>query len=306
MRIKIIIPTVVSKAELAPLTRAYRLQHIKVSFHTYTSKLPCTASLSELAEQQDALLLLYPGNRAPGTVANSLFVESMDKRRLPLGILPLKAGWQKAIQTAAKVQERKREQLSLALLGQRHPRYKKVNTRMASIAERRTTNTAVFQWTSDLVFREDLIRGLQAGIGLAIYTGHGRPSGWVGYYGMRAHHLAGNHEALGALISLCCNTSSRRRVGTSFAEQVVLNGCAASCLGAIKPTLHTQNTRWAVELIENLMQSSAQLRIGELLLKACPINPEGFKYYRLIGDPLAPLQSSKIAFQNAQKIKTYA
>jgi hypothetical protein len=97
-----------------------------------------------------------------------------------------------------KVHSRKKEIPSLALLSQRHPRYLSLSERMRDIlkADRKYK---VFQWNAERVYREDMLTGLASGIGAAIYFGHGRPVGWVGYYGLRAHHFDGlSGEPLGA------------------------------------------------------------------------------------------------------------
>ena len=55
---------------------------------------------------------------------------------------------------------------------------------------RRGHRTRVFWWPADEIVRDDMTVGLGHGLAVALYVGHGRPSGWVGYAGVRAHHLA--------------------------------------------------------------------------------------------------------------------
>lgn len=82
-----------------------------------------------------------------------------------------------------------------------------------------------------------------------------------------------------------------------------MNGTAASCMGAVSGTLFTNNTRWAVQIVDRLTENVKN--VGELLTKACPINPDSYNSYRLIGDPLAPLQATSTGIYIARSIKTY-
>jgi hypothetical protein len=161
-----------------------------------------------------------------------------------------------------------------------------------------------FRWTSDVISREAVVDGLGVGLGLAIYLGHGRPSGWVGYYGMRKRHFdAFRGEPLGSMLSLCCQTASRRRIGLSYAEALPLMGVAAASFGAVTETRHTDNTRWAVRICECL--NSGVKTIGELLVRAAPANASATLPYRLIGDPLAPLEAEIAGAQRAAAVPTY-
>jgi hypothetical protein len=140
------------------------------------------------------------------------------------------------------------------------------------------------RWTAYEVDRDTVALRLGRGPGLAVYVGHGRPVGWVGYAGLRAHHLEPD-EPVGALVSLTCQTASRRRTGLSFAEALPLRGVAAATLGAVGPTLHTANARWALRLTR---AAATAATVGELIAAIAPHDPAAASY-RLIGDPTAPL-----------------
>jgi hypothetical protein len=149
-----------------------------------------------------------------------------------------------------------------------------------------------------------------ANLGLGLYVGHGRPMGWVGYHGVRAHHFLGSEEVreprrepMGAILSLCCRTASRRRVGLSYTESLPLMGVAAASFGAVKETFHSDNTRWAVGVCTALTEGART--VGELLVRAAPASPAALASYRLIGDPFAPLGSDDRSLRRANRVRTY-
>ena len=129
--------------------------------------------------------------------------------------------------------------------------------------------------------------------------------GWSGYAGLRMHHFEeSERHPLGALLSLCCLTASRRKVGRSFAESLVLGGITSSCMAAVIPTLHTDNTRWAVRLVQAIAEGAET--IGGLITSVLPMKESAVDAYRIIGDPLAPLWAPKAGAQFAKTIKIYA
>lgn len=282
-------PSTVDKFFVQDLANAYSAGGIRVQHELYAESVPNHADIAGLAELVDAVLYLFPGNRSPRTVINYPFVETIDGRRVMVGLLPDRGSPTPFLEAVANTHHRHNEVLSLALLSQRYPRFLKVADRITKIAEQK--EMALFNWTSEVVLREDMVEGLASGLGLAMYLGHGRPSGWVGYYGMRAHHFVKNAaHSLGCLLSLCCETCSRKKTGLSFSERVVLNGSAASAIGAVNATLHSNNTRWAVRIMETI-QSDIQ-DVSTLFLKSCPMNKGAYEDLRLIGDPLAPIKST--------------
>ena len=137
--------------------------------------------------------------------------------------------------------------------------------------------------------------------------------GWVGYHGVRAHHFheqepgssrRSTREPMGAILSLCCRTASRKRVGLSYAESLPLMGVAAASFGAVGDTLHSDNTRWAVGVCSALAAGAST--VGDLLVRAAPASPTALQSYRLIGDPLAPLGTNERSLRRAQRVRTYA
>jgi hypothetical protein len=144
--------------------------------------------------------------------------------------------------------------------------------------------------------RDDLTELLATGPALGVYVGHGRPIGWVGYAGTRAHHLADavrrpGHEPVAAVVSLTCQTASRRRTGLSFAESLPLRGVTAATLGAVTSTVHTGNARWALRIAHDLGTAHT---IGDLVAMVAPHDPHAGTY-RLLGDPTAPLLDAPAA-----------
>jgi hypothetical protein len=168
-----------------------------------------------------------------------------------------------------------------------------------------------FRWTGDAITRESMVTAVGCGLGLGLYVGHGRPKGWVGYHGVRAHHFlesdearGSRHDPMGAILSLCCRTASRKRVGLSYAESLPLMGVAAASFGAVKETFHSDNTRWAVGVCTALTEGART--VGELLVRAAPSSPAALSSYRLIGDPFAPLGSDDRSLRRARRVRTYA
>ena len=144
--------------------------------------------------------------------------------------------------------------------------------------------------------RDDLADLLATGPALGVYVGHGRPVGWVGYAGTRAHHLADaaarpGQAPVGAVVSLTCQTASRRRTGLSFAESLPLRGVTAATVGAVTSTLHTGNARWALRIARGLGTART---IGDLVVMVAPHDPHATSY-RLLGDPTAPLLDAPAA-----------
>jgi hypothetical protein len=259
----------------------------------------------------DAALLVSSARRAPGTSLPSPFAQRPDGRRIPLAWLPYRddVGLRRFAAMAAHVQRRGGEQRAVALLGQWLPNYLRVSDRMVRITD--AGGVRAFRWTGDAITREGMIDALGCGLGVGLYVGHGRPVGWAGYHGVRAHHFEvpiPNHarvpmrEPMGAILSLCCRTASRRRVAISYAESLPLLGVAAASFGAVGDTLHTDNTRWAVGVCAALAEGVRT--VGELLVRAAPSSPSGLASYRLIGDPLAPLGSADRSVRRASRVRT--
>ena len=209
----------------------------------------------------------------------------------------------------------------VAVLGQWDARYLHLATRMEARLAACATRFHVLRWTAERLTRDDLVRGLRYGLGAAVYFGHGRPRGWAGYHGFRAHHLVGSGgEPLGALLSVTCLSASRRRTGLAFSEAVVLGGAAASAVGAVAPVEHVENMRWMLGLADAL--AAGHTLLGEALLHAAPQparpHVEQFEIrditlritqlarphepYRIVGDPLAQLVGASGADRRAAAV----
>lgn len=248
--------------------------------------------LRALAEDADAILVVGPQRRAPRTVLPGPVLRGRDGRAVAVGWLPDAgpAALQRFARCAAAVHARSGAAATLAVLGQRQPRFNRLADRVARIADEE--RIAVRRWTAYDVLRNDLARRLAGGPALGMYVGHGRPIGWVGYSGLRAQHIGQaadpEWQPLAALFSLACDTASRRRTGTSFAEATVLGGAAAAALGAVSSTLHTDNARWAVRIVRSMARAST---VGELVATVAADDPVAAGF-RLIGDPTAPLRDA--------------
>jgi len=268
----------------------------------FTGGVPTSDELAVVAADADAVLLVGPRARSPRTVLPAPIAMS-GERAVPVAWLPFTSVADLRIFAAAAARVHGRAPATermLAVLGERQPRFDRLADRVVRLAREDDTGMlAADRWTAYELTREDLAHRLGGGPALAVYVGHGRPIGWVGYAGLRAHHLASpepaapepaSPEPTGAIVSLTCKTASRRRTGLSFAEALPLRGISAAALGAVGPTLHTVNARWAVRLAKAAPTAAT---VGDLVARMCASDPAA-THYRLLGDPTAPLRSAAL------------
>lgn len=255
-----------------------------------------------LSTATDAVLVIGKKSYAPATALPGPFLFA-GERKIPAAWLPLQKenDITTFIQTLQKVHQRKKTSPGMALLAQWHPRYLKLTQRMADLLK---NQMPVFKWTGDVITRESVVDALGSGLGLGIYFGHGRPVGWVGYYGMRTHHFKSfTGNPLGCMLSLCCRTASRKRTGLSYAEAFPLMGVSAASFGAVCETRHTDNTKWAIRICTALNNGIDNL--CDLLLEAEPPDIEAVQHYRIIGDPFAPLYSDAGSIKKAKMVAVF-
>jgi hypothetical protein len=263
--------------------------------------LPAPGQWPELVPEGAAGVLLVGDRRhSPRSALPGLFVPGADGAHVPVGWLPVgRVGFERFVPSAVRVQDRRAEG-PLAVLGQRSARYQRLADRLVHHLD----DAPALRWGAERLTREDLCAALTAGLGAAVYLGHGRPSGWAGYRGLRAAHLEEIADRpLGCLLSVTCWTASRWRVGTSFAEQVVLQGSAAAAIGAVRPVQHLASTRVVVALAAALRTGPevvAALLRGTFLDGGVPL-PEAADL-RLVGDPLARLGSEPDAARRAREV----
>ncbi len=306
MRVSILASAAALKA-LAPLLSAYERHHSPRIVET-GGEVPSLLQLRQLAANTDALLLIGPRRRSPRTVLPAPVLADTRGRHIPVGWLPEMGSrfLGKFASAAARVHQRSVEEVKpvIAVLSQWNPRYLHLARRIEGLLEMGERPIALMRWSADRIIRKDLLQGLGCGLSAAFYVGHGRPIGWVGYHGTRAHHFqAFTGEPLGTLFSLCCTTASRRRTGLSFSEALPLLGSTAACFGAVEPTLHADNTRWALGLCQSIRQQPWTL--GELILRSLPTSGAAVNGYRILGDPLAPLATTPTALDLAAMIGRY-
>jgi len=288
---------------LDELFEAYGARGIRTELVCYDGRLPELARCVD-GSAFDAVLVGRDANFAPSSVLGAPWLAEAAGRRIPVACLPLTAAEtvRRFATRAAQVQLRSRDVTALALLAQWQPRYLRVADRIQALLQ---GNTPTVRWTEELIGRSELVDALGTGLGLGLYVGHGRPVGWAGYHGTRSKHfVACAGKPLGAVVSLCCRTASRLRTRLSYAEWLPMLGVAAASFGAISDTLHTDNTRWAVRICEVLREGVAT--IGELIVRAAPLDPAAARAYRLIGDPLAPLATEHGAWMRASSIAIHA
>ena len=289
---------------LRPLKRAWLDAGLRVEWHAFDGAMPDLAMQVRARDDISAALLVGPARRAPATVLPAPFVVDRAGRRVPIAWLPATdaRSLRRFAMAAARVHCRRGTGAGVALFSQWHPRYLYIVERMENLLRKRLR---VFRWTSDVIRREGLVHAMGSGLGLGMYVGHGRPIGWVGYHGTRSHHFHKySGEPMGAVLSLCCRTASRRRTGLSYAESLPLLGVAAASFGATSDTLHTENTRWAVAICDVLARGGIST-IGELVTRSAPFSSETGSSYRLIGDPFAPLTTARAALERADAVQVY-
>jgi hypothetical protein len=276
------------RGALAPLARHHALSR---DVHVSRAAIPSDARGWQrlLGSGAGAVLVVGPYRRSPGRVLPGALVVDRDGRPVPVGWVPAVRELSAFVRTATLVSERRDTSGPVVMLGQRTPRYQHLASRM----ERYLGSRPRVRWGAERVTREDLLVGLASGLGVAVYLGHGRPSGWAAYRGLRAPDLEPlANRPLGALLSVTCWTASRRGVGVSFAERVVLSGATAASLGAVRPVLHLDSTRVVVSLAEALATSprDAGTLIARTFADDSGPRPESATY-RLCGDPAAMLWS---------------
>jgi len=285
-------------AALEPLCGAYAERG---PVATFERDLLSVAELRELAAGAEAVLVVGPRRRSPRTALPGPFVRTADGRRAPIGWVPDcgREALRRFATTAARVHARAGAGRTVAVLAQRSRRYRDLSGRIERLLGESGGGARPLRWTADELTRADLSTGLAVGLAAAVYVGHGRPVGWVGYGGTRSHHLAGAAEPTAAVLSLTCLTASRRRVGLSFAEALVLQGVAAATFGAVCSTDFHWNARWALRLTGALANGCAT--IGDLVASADDDDP-AVAGYRILGDPVAPLADAPGAALRAERL----
>lgn len=290
-------------SDLAALVEAWRDAEVYVERVAFGTAIPDLPGVIGARDDLEAALVAGPAQREPAIVLQGPFALNNGGRRVPVAWLPITSptALRRFAAAAARVHRRAREQTTVALLGQWHPRYLHLADRIEKLLGRRVRT---FRWTSEVISRDELVEALGSGLGLALYVGHGRSVGWVGYRGLRARHFDSfRGEPLGGLVSLCCQTASRHRTELSFAESLPLQGITAASFGAVTETRHTDNTRWAIRICDTLISGVETL--GQLIARAAPPNLSATTPYRLIGDPLAPLAAENGGAKRAGRVPTY-
>jgi hypothetical protein len=222
-------------------------------------------------------------------------------RLVPAGWIPADESLPAFVRAAAQVLHRT-ESAPVALLGQRSRRY----ARLAERFEANLEPDLVVRWTAERLTREDMLAALGTGLGLGVYLGHGRPTGWAAYRGIRsAQLLESDHRGpglpLGGLVSVTCWTASRWRTRRSFAEAAVASGRAVAAIGSTRPVEHLASMRLVLALATAV--SSLRVRtVGDMLVNmALSIGPDAVDL-RLVGDPCAPLAGEPGAAARARAV----
>ena len=246
-----------------------------------------------------AVLVVGNRRRSPTTVLPGLFVRDGTGRQVPAGWVPDTGDLSRFVAASVAVQ-RRTAAAPVAVLGQRSERYQRLCQRLVHHLH----EVESVRWGGERLTREDLVDGLSSGLGTVVYLGHGRPAGWAAYRGLRAHHLTPVAAApVGCLMSVTCWTASRWRVGTSFAEQVVLSGAAAASLGAVRPVLHLDSTRVVVAMARALRTEPRDVAglLSRTFLAGEQLTPESTAF-RLCGDPAALLAGADDAASRARAV----
>lgn len=289
-------------AALAPLIAARRALQPVVALAEGVEAL-LAAPERHVPPDTEAVLVVGPRRRSPGSMLPGLFLSDAHGRRVPVGWLP-DAGDALGVYAAAAARVLARPSVTgpVVVLGQWEDRFLRVGLRTARWFEKHDAGVPAFHWTAERISRMDMLAGLaDAGPGLALYFGHGRPSGWAGYHGVRLEHFSEPWpEPVGTLLALCCENASRRRTGISFAEALALRGVFAGGLAAVTKTLHEHNRRLGPDLCEAL--TSRPVRTLAELVLALPAEDWARTPFRFIGDPSAPLAGAPGAAERAGRV----
>jgi hypothetical protein len=247
----------------------------------------------------DAAAVLVVGGAAtsPGGALPGVFVRAPDGACVAAGWLP-DAGKQLAdyaLRAAAAVE--RNGSGPAAVLGELDPRALALADRVQAMLG---DAMPVFNWTAQRVAREELLRALGCGPGVALYVGHALAGGWLGYGGFGRADLANvpKGRPIGALLSISCSVASRPRHGPSFCEEAVLGGVCIAALGARGKTLHKDNVELALALAQTLASNGVTTLAD--LLRAAPVRL--LRRYRIIGDPLVPLSGAAGSEDDARQI----
>lgn len=288
-----------TRSALRPLTSAHQRTRDVVVRHP--KSLPAYDEWQRLVPSgASGVLLLGDRRRSPTTALPGLFVPDADGRPVPAGWVPAVADLSHFVATAVAVLDRS-EAAPIAVLGQRSQRYQRLSDRLVH----HLGASEALRWGAERITREDVVAGLGSGLGAAVYLGHGRPSGWAAYRGMRAVHLSSlAAQPLGALVSVTCWTASRWRVGTSFAEEVVLSGAAAASVGAVRPVLHLDTTRIVVGLAHGWRTGADDIAglLSSAFLDSAGLPTPEASQFRLCGDPLARVSGVTGASMRARAV----
>ncbi|MBL4607455.1 MAG: hypothetical protein JKY01_06465 [Pseudomonadales bacterium] len=313
-RITVVAPSR-AMAVLHELLECYR-QNYDVTLVQYENVLDKKA-LYRLCDDTDAHAVLYVTNRrySPRTLLDGPVITSKSGRKIVVGMIPYVNDKDLAtFATAASKSHRRHSHKtkstlpkSVVILSQWSRRYLRLADSLeASLqGDQGHENTAQsYRWTSDHLVREDMVDGLNAGFSMAVYLGHGRSTGWVGYRGTRTHHFQNANkewdEPLGALFSLSCENASRKNTGLSFAESLPLLGVCAASIGAVGKTQHIDNMRWALSIGRAISGGANSV---DQVIRSLPCEAKSsLNIYRVIGDPIAPLTAHPQADKRARTL----
>ena len=308
----LLVTTPRARASLAPLLDVWAAAG-PVHVESCSGRPPTGDQLAAMAAATGvrAVMVVGPRRCSPRTAIPGPVLPAANGRSVPVGWLPdVGIDPVRAFATAAATVHARRLAAgsdrtsgssagpgrTLAVLGQRHGRFDDLASRILRLVEEglqrgdpHGVRLQGARWTAYDLHRDDLAGALALGPALAVYVGHGRPSGWVGYAGTRAHHLGADVTAgwqpSAVILSLTCRTASRYRTGLSFAEAIALRGATAAAVGAVRTTSHLANARWALRLTR---AAGSAATVGDLVAAVAPYDPAAATY-RLIGDPTAPL-----------------
>lgn len=289
-----------------PLIKAWDKKKIETYFMFYKDDdFPAIDKIKSRAQYNDAVIAFAPASRSPYTLISQPFLEYKKNKKIPISLVPVISdeSLKKFIETACSIHNRKKMPTNVSVMCQRIPRYLNVTQKIVKELSE-SDKLKCMNWQGDIIYPEDALFGINAGGALTVYMGHGRAKGWAGYRGIQLQEMemfANKPNA--AVLSLCCETASRRNVQLSFSEELILNGLSGFALGAARKTLFTDNARWAVSISKEIRKGHKT--VGSLLTSAIPVNTKSYSSYRFFGDPTVPLYPDSRFYSEVKKIKTY-
>ncbi|HEY7130661.1 MAG TPA: hypothetical protein VH440_00335 [Candidatus Limnocylindrales bacterium] len=272
------------------------------------------AAWRDLADDSSAILVIRSDDdRSPGWEPPGPIVRNRAGRAVPVGLL-----WGGQIAAAAAAADTLADRSAtgpsgagpVALLGPGRGRARDVFDAVEASWARSTRVAAPIRWTAERLGWEELRAGLGAGLGAALYLGHGTPDAWPAYGGLTPERLrdavrAPGGEPMGAMLALTCNGAGRdvHAERGSFAGRLVSEVVAGSVLAAVGLVDHAVDRHLAHATLAAIAGGARTM--GDVLVAAAsdPRLADRLGPYRILGDPRTSIVGPAAAWDRARTVR---